>query len=131
MSIILRMLAIRSRPFNTSSTLCLQQMQAKLRCGARALARSQRGFRTPQVESAVPLGPLDLGKMRLSQTREMLIRLHDDLLFQGRTRNVTCQETTARTPCTGNGRCTMKTNQHLPGLAQTYFSEVKWSKGSG
>ena len=54
-------------------------MQAKLRRGARAVARSQRGFRTPQVESTVPLGPLDLGKMRLGQTREMRNRLHDDL----------------------------------------------------
>ena len=54
-------------------------MQAKLRRGARAVARSQIGFRTPEVESAVPLGPLDLGKMRLSEIREMQNRLYDDL----------------------------------------------------
>ena len=36
-----------------------------------AVSRSRRGFRTSQVESAIPLGPLDLGKIVLSQTREM------------------------------------------------------------
>ena len=36
-----------------------------------AVSRSRRGFRTSQVESAIPLGPLDVGKIVLSQTREM------------------------------------------------------------
>ena len=109
-------------------------MQAKLLRGARAVARSQIGFRTPEVESAVPLGPLDLGKMRLSQTRMMLIRLHDDLLFHGKTRNVTCvgRDNCPHTKeeCTGNVQYTMKSNKHLPGSAQTHFSQVKWPKGS-
>ena len=65
-------------------------MQAKLRCGARAVPSKSGGFSTPQVDSDVPTGPLDLGKMRLSQTREMRNCPGGDLLFHGKTWRLAC-----------------------------------------
>ena len=62
-----------------------------------------------QVESAVPLGPLDLGKIRLSQTREMQNCLHGvlhifpcvaqcgaDCCLRARSRSKTSHETAHR-----------------------------------
>ena len=75
---------------HASELLLLQQMQAKLRRGARAVPAKSEAFSTPQVESDVPTGPLDLGKMRLRQTREMQNCPHGDLLFHGKTWRLTC-----------------------------------------
>ena len=80
---------------------------------------------------------LDLGKMRPGQSREVQNCLHGDVLFHGRSWNVTApgdnnphHTEPHMEPHTGKVQYTMHAVLHLSGLAQTDFSEVKWSKGN-